>query len=645
LATTTTSLDINTSPNKTRNGNEASSAQLPPWVLKLRMPILLGAHVFTFGVAYLFAYALRFDFEIPVSYMRGLKIGLPVAVSIQIACFLAFRTLHGWWRYVTFRDLLDFVKPLGTAFVITWLVDLLLLERVIPRSVLIMHVIMSGILLTLLRSSWRLSQEVRWVVNRLNRRPRDTRVLMISNHHDTLVLANQINSQLNSSTEVVGVLSFEDYHRGSARAGIPIVGRPEQAPRLAGELHATEVWLVAGSIPGPQLAELKRIYDAAELKTQVIPAALDRNPAGNFIPIREIDIKDLLQREPIELDMQAIEAEISGRVILVTGAGGSIGSEICRQLLRFQPRQLVLVDHRENSVFLIQNELQAVTWSTTELIPAVGDILDYDRMQRLFQQYRPDFVYHAAAHKHVGLMELTPGEAVKNNVLGTKQMVDLADQFNVTKFVLISTDKAVNPTSVMGCTKQMAERYCLAVGEQSSTQFVAVRFGNVLGSNGSVVPIFKEQIARGGPITITDPQMTRYFMTIPEASQLVIQAGVMGEGGEIFVLDMGRPVKILDLAHKMIELAGLPLDAIEIKFTGARPGEKLFEELYFGEETMIGTRHQQVFAARHRKLVPDMVFQHVEQLRESLGDEPQIIRQTLKDFIPEYKWRPQEATP
>lgn len=645
MATTTTSLDINTSPNKTRNGNEASSAQLPPWVLKLRMPILLGAHVFTFGVAYLFAYALRFDFEIPVSYMRGLKIGLPVAVSIQIACFLAFRTLHGWWRYVTFRDLLDFVKPLGTAFVITWLVDLLLLERVIPRSVLIMHVILSGILLTLLRSSWRLSQEVRWVVNRLNRRPRDTRVLMISNHHDTLVLANQINSQLNSSTEVVGVLSFEDYHRGSARAGIPIVGRPEQAPRLAGELHATEVWLVAGSIPGPQLAELKRIYDAAELKTQVIPAALDRNPAGNFIPIREIDIKDLLQREPIELDMQAIEAEISGRVILVTGAGGSIGSEICRQLLRFQPRQLVLVDHRENSVFLIQNELQAVTWSTTELIPAVGDILDYDRMQRLFQQYRPDFVYHAAAHKHVGLMELTPGEAVKNNVLGTKQMVDLADQFNVTKFVLISTDKAVNPTSVMGCTKQMAERYCLAVGEQSSTQFVAVRFGNVLGSNGSVVPIFKEQIARGGPITITDPQMTRYFMTIPEASQLVIQAGVMGEGGEIFVLDMGRPVKILDLAHKMIELAGLPLDAIEIKFTGARPGEKLFEELYFGEETMIGTRHQQVFAARHRKLVPDMVFQHVEQLRESLGDEPQIIRQTLKDFIPEYKWRPQEATP
>jgi FlaA1/EpsC-like NDP-sugar epimerase len=324
--------------------------------------------------------------------------------------------------------------------------------------------------------------------------------------------------------------------------------------------------------------------------------------------------------------------------VLVTGAGGSIGSELCRQLLKFEPSKLVLVDHRENSIFLIHNELGRLSDGSTELFPAVADILDYERISDLFQEHAPQFVYHAAAHKHVGLMETQPGVAIRNNITGTKQMADIANEFGVDKFVMISTDKAVNPTSVMGCTKQIAERYCLALGNHSQTKFVVVRFGNVLGSNGSVVPIFKEQIERGGPITITDERMTRFFMTIPEASQLVLQAGSMGEGGEIFVLDMGQQVKIVDLAKEMIRLAGLPENAIEIQFTGARPGEKLFEELYFEEEEMIPTDHQKIFAATHRVLEYNDVLQCTSALEDACNGNGTSIRKLLKQHIPEYAY-------
>jgi FlaA1/EpsC-like NDP-sugar epimerase len=383
------------------------------------------------------------------------------------------------------------------------------------------------------------------------------------------------------------------------------------------------------------------LYDQAGLTTKVIPWSTDRNPGAGFIPLREIDINDLLRRPAVKLDDRQIFKQIGGSCVMVTGAGGSIGSELCRQLLQFEPAILVLVEHRENSVFLIHNELQQLLREsenqTTKLIPAVADILDAERMNYLFQAYKPQYVYHAAAHKHVGLMEINAGEALKNNILGTKQIADLAHDHGATKFVLVSTDKAVNPTSVMGCTKQMAERYVLSLGSRSDTKYVVVRFGNVLGSNGSVVPIFKEQISRGGPITITDPQMTRYFMTIPEASQLIVQAGSMGKGGEIFVLDMGEPVLIVALAQKMIELAGLPPDSIEIQFIGARPGEKLYEELYFGEEEALPTSHQKIFAAKHRTLQYEDVLEAIEHLLQFEAADPDTIRQKLKRFIPEYQ--------
>lgn len=616
---------------------EIANAKFPDWLLAIRMPLLVLGHVFLFALAYGVAFGLRFDFQASVDFQRLMWRTLPLVLAVQITAFWAFNTYHGWWRYVTFRDLLSFVAPLALTGVVIWVAGQFYSDVKIPNSIIALHILLSGGLIATARSSWRLYSEILVRVPFQIQRQVKSRALMISNHHDTLVLANQINGQTHSATRIVGILSTENYPRRAVRAGIPIVGKPCDAPQLKERINIDQVWLIAGSIPGPELLKLKTTYDAAGLKTLVIPSATDRSPSGSFIPVREIDINDLLQRDSVKLDTSLISRQLEGQCIMVTGAGGSIGSEICRQLLKFKPSQLVLVDHRENSVFLIYNELRALQNLETRLIPAVGDILDVSRMQALFRDYQPAIVYHAAAHKHVGLMEENPGQAVQNNIQGTRNIADLADRFGVAKFVLVSTDKAVNPTSVMGCTKQMAERYVLSLGAQSATRYIAVRFGNVLGSAGSVVPIFKEQISKGGPITITDQEMTRYFMTIPEASQLVIQSGCMGNGGEIFVLDMGEPVKIVELARKMIRLAGLPETAIQIRFTGARPGEKLFEELYFDEETMIPTPHEKVFAANHRTLNFDEVSRAVESLLSGIHDSPETIRQRLQDAVPEYK--------
>ncbi len=621
--------------------------KLPGWLLKIRVPLLVTIHAMVFAGCYALAFTVRFDGSISAEMQSIFWKSIPVIVAVQIAAFSLSKTFHGWWRYVTFRDLIGFVKPLTIGYLAVLAIDLLVLPYHIPRSIPLIQTLLVGFTLCVLRSSWRILSEI---VALLKPDQSEIRALLISNHHETLVMANQINCQQGSTTRIVGILTFEKPLVGSQRAGIPIVGMPKQAPALAHKYGATQIWIAAGSIPGSELAKLKERYDAAGLITKVFPMATDRNLGGGFIPLREIEINDLLRRPEVELDTQSISHDLTGRRILVTGAGGSIGSELCRQIVRFNPAELILLDHRENSVFLIHNELQRILAESkallnTRLIPAVGDVLDRDRMTQVFQHHTPQLVFHAAAHKHVGLMEISSGEAIKNNILGTRQIADLSNDFGVDKFVLVSTDKAVNPTSVMGCSKQIAERYILSLGSHSETRFIAVRFGNVLGSNGSVVPIFKEQIARGGPITITDPRMTRFFMTIPEATQLILQAGSMGLGGEIFVLDMGEQVRIVDLAEKMIELAGLPSSSIEIRFVGARPGEKLYEELYFDEEESIKTSHQKIFAARHRTLDYDEVVDcvnHLSQFQSAPADE---VRWLLKHYIPEYQHNGQATPP
>jgi len=350
-----------------------------------------------------------------------------------------------------------------------------------------------------------------------------------------------------------------------------------------------------------------------------------------------VNIEDLLGREPVVLDTEALAHFLKGRVALVTGAGGSIGSELCRQICRFDPARVILVEQAENNLFHIDRLLRA-EYPDLDVLPFVGDICDSKRMESIFASTKPGIVFHAAAHKHVPLMEANPGEAIKNNVFGTRKLADLADRHGVEKFVMVSTDKAVNPTSVMGVSKRVAEIYVQSFSHRSRTQFVTVRFGNVLGSAGSVVPVFREQIAKGGPITVTHPDMTRYFMTIPEACQLVMQAGAMGSGGEIFVLDMGEPVKIVDLARDLIRLSGLePEQDLEIKFTGMRPGEKLFEEIAVDEEDVDKTKHPKIFVGRFRPYELEDVERGLVQLqRLSNSTDIVALKRSFKALVPEF---------
>ncbi len=618
-----------------RTATGTPSDDLNSRLVALRLPLLVITHLAIFAFTFWLAYALRFDFRIPDVWLQPFLFSLPIIVAIEMGVFACFRAFNGWWRYFTFRDLLGIAHPLAVSFLIFGFADLFFTSVKVPRSVHVLNALLACTMLGGFRSIWRVSRE--GIFNRVpgNCRP----AFIVCNRHDSFVIAHQINNRANSDVRLVGILSDNARIVGSNRAGMRVLGSTNNAASLASRFDVSEIWVVAGDVTGKEISDLKASCDENQILLRIIPESLDLDSSDGLIPLREIDIEDLLPRDPICLDSQKISQQIKGRCVMVTGAGGSIGSELCRQLLAFQPSELLLVDHRENSVFLVNNEFIR-KGVTTKLQPCVGDILDEARMRELFQRYRPEFVYHAAAHKHVGLMEINAGQAIQNNILGTKQVADLANEFAVQKFVLVSTDKAVNPTSVMGCTKQIAERYVLALGQQSETKFVVVRFGNVLGSNGSVVPLFKEQIARGGPVTVTDERMTRFFMTIPEASQLVLQAGAMGVGGEIFVLDMGEQVKVVDLARKMIQLAGLPQDSIEIKFIGARPGEKLYEELYFDEEEMLDTDHHKIFAAYHRGFSLPDVLESIDTLVSHIGSSPNEVRIQLKAIIPDFQFDP-----
>jgi len=395
--------------------------------------------------------------------------------------------------------------------------------------------------------------------------------------------------------EVIGFIDDNPAKHGMSIHGIPVLGGMDQLPELCQKHSIDELAIAIPSASRKELRRVVQICQGTKLRFSTVPSLTDiASGKLSVSQMRDVDINDLLGRDVVKLDLAQIEHYLKDRVILVTGAGGSIGSEMCRQVCTFGPKLLLLVEQAENPLFFIEGELRR-NYPHVPMRAIICDITDKTRVEQLFADYKPEVVIHAAAHKHVPLMEVNPGEAIKNNVVGTRTVADAADKFGAASFVMISTDKAVNPTSIMGSTKRIAEMYIQDLNNTSKTRFVTVRFGNVLGSNGSVVPIFKQQIAAGGPVTVTHPEMRRYFMTIPEASQLVLQAAAMGEGGEIFVLDMGEPVKIVDLARELITLSGFrPGEDIEIEFTGLRPGEKLFEELSIEGENMLPTKHPKI---------------------------------------------------
>ncbi len=605
-------------------------------VLRTRFYFLAAGHAGVFAASFMLAYLLRFDFAVPDYEWRFFLPSLLVVIAIKLACFYAFRSFHGWWRYVAFSDLQGMAKATAMALLATAVLDYFVIPFQIPRSVLIVDALITFVVIGSIRSSWRLlHEEVRPRLSKSQRK----KTLLIGTSDTVIRLGHQLRSLPHLGYETIGLLAVTSHGSREWISNFPVLGSLESLEFVFSCYHIDELLVPAGELTGHQMRLLSEAADANQLKLRVLPRVEDLFIGNGKMPVRDVDINDLLGREPVQLDNSAISKIVKGQVVLVTGAGGSIGSELCRQVMLFKPAKLIVLGRGENRIFEIERELLQ-RLGDTELVSVIADINDLPRLRGIFDQHRPQVVFHAAAHKHVPLMEANVPEAVKNNILGTKNVADCALQFGAARFVLISSDKAVNPTSVMGATKHMAERYVLSLMDSSSrTRFVVVRFGNVLGSNGSVIPVFKAQIAAGGPITITDERMKRFFMSIPEASQLVLQAAAQGRGGEIFVLDMGEPVRVVDLAQDLIRLSGLEPNAIEIQFTGMRPGEKLYEELYFDEESSLPTDHHKIFAAYHREFARDDVVESVSAFSHALDQQAsagEFVR-LLTIAIPEFK--------
>ena len=447
----------------------------------------------------------------------------------------------------------------------------------------------------------------------------------------------QRNPQLGK--KIIGFIDDNAEKVGNLIGNRPVIGTYHDLERIVEDYDVNEIVVAISSMDRKKLKSVFLSMQPYDVKVKIMPGLfelIDRK--FNIDMIHEIQVEELLERETIKLDHYGISEYIENQVVMVTGGGGSIGSELCRQIVKFNPKQLIILDIYENNAYDLQNELLQ-QYPNINLVTLIASVRDWQRLERIYQIYRPNVVFHAAAHKHVPLMEVSPSEAIKNNVVGTLNTAELASVYNVKRFVLISTDKAVNPTNVMGATKRLCEIIIQAINVKSETEFVAVRFGNVLGSNGSVVPLFKRQIAKGGPVTLTHKEITRYFMTIPEAAQLVLQAGGFAQGGEIFVLDMGKPVKIYDLAKNLIRLSGYEPDVdISIEITGLRPGEKLYEELLMEEEGLQKTRHEKIFIGQPGNFDLEIVKEQINELLEiattrSISE----LKSKLKEVVPTYE--------
>ncbi|MFC4802560.1 polysaccharide biosynthesis protein [Neobacillus sp. GCM10023253] len=494
------------------------------------------------------------------------------------------------WQYASVGELIAIVKAVTLTIAAAAVMQELVFDNIYVRVLMItwmIHVLFIGGS----RFSWRMFRD-----NIMNKQKDIRKTLIIGAGSGGTMVARQLLHNHDIDLKPVAFIDDDPRKYKLDILGIPVVGNSSDIVKAVEKYKIVNIII---AIPSLSKKEINRIFDECaktKAKTQIIPKLEDLMTGKLSVnEFRDVQVEDLLGREPVELDINSISEYVSGKTVLVTGAGGSIGSEICRQVCKFNPRKIVLVGHGENSIYLIDMELRRQYEGQIEIVPVIGDIQDRNRIFEVMEEHKPFVVYHAAAHKHVPLMEYNPREAVKNNIYGTRNVAEAADTFGVHTFVLISSDKAVNPPNVMGATKRFAELIIQSLAQQSSTKFVAVRFGNVLGSRGSVIPLFKKQIQAGGPVTVTHQDMTRYFMTIPEASRLVIQAGTLARGGEVFVLDMGEPVKIVDLAKNLIKLSGFSIEEIGIRYTGLRPGEKMYEELLNANEI----HQEQVFPKIH----------------------------------------------
>ena len=617
-------------------------------------------HQVLFTLALLGAFLIRSDAlagERGYSWMKGLQsflIVLPFFLILKTVIFWRMKLFRGGWQYSSIRDVMRILLAcwlfVFIAFVLVyglyriptavglrppwWLV---LFFGSMPRGVLVLDFLATVFLICTARLAIRIYRE--------QLRPTAAegvqRVMIVGAGNAAEVLIREILRMRVERYRVVGMVDDDPHKQKLMMHDIPVLGTTEDIRRLCDELNVGEILIAAPSATQKQMRRIVELCQGTKLKFQALPSVSDLiDRRVTVSQIRPVDINDLLGRDAVELDVEAVARFLHGRCVLITGAGGSIGSEMCRQVCEFGPRQLIFVEQAETPLFDIQNELLKKHPEVPQL-PRICDIYDRDRVMTIWEETRPDVVIHAAAHKHVPLMEWNPCEAIKNNILGSKNVADASCRFGVAEFVTISTDKAVNPSSVMGCSKRVAEIYTQSLNGRDGcvTQFKAVRFGNVLGSAGSVVPTFRRQIAAGGPVTVTHPEMTRYFMTIPEAAQLVLEAAATGAGGQIFLLDMGEPVKIADLARQMIVLSGFrPGADIDITYTGIRPGEKLFEELKIDGEDIAPTVHPKVMVWKHQPVPWDAVtvaMDELASLANCTARDP--IIDALRRAVPEYE--------
>ncbi len=611
--------------------------------LFVRRVCLIAMDIVLINMSVLLALLMRFNVtisSIPEEYIYKYEQFMIPFTLIALVVFWFCRIYHSLWEYASITELYKIVEACTITEVIHVCVTMML-ELGLPRSTYFMTWIFLVVSVSASRFMYRF---IRTGLNRYRTTDDDIRIMIIGAGNATNVLIREISiSHYLANSRVVCVIDDNPNKVGKYIHGIKVVGTRDDIKEMAKQYDVDEIIFAIPSASPENRRDILSICKEPDCELKILPGVYQMVDGEiNIKDIRRVDVLDLLGRNPVEVDIESIMGYVKDKVVLVTGGGGSIGSELCRQLVSHKPRKLIIFDIYENNAYDIQQEL-CINHADANVETLIGSVRNVGRLEDIFKKYHPDIIYHAAAHKHVPLMEVSPNEAVKNNVIGTYNVARMADKYGAEKFVLISTDKAVNPTNVMGATKRICEMIVQSFNEKSDTDYVAVRFGNVLGSNGSVIPLFKKQIEAGGPVTVTDPNIIRYFMTIPEAVSLVLQAGAYARGGEIFVLDMGEPVKIDDLAKNLIRLSGYTLGVdMNIVYTGLRPGEKLYEELLMDEEGLQETANKLIHIGKPIDFDKENFAHNLARLEKSAYDETEDIRSIIKEVVPTYQPRQQQ---
>lgn len=611
---------------------------------KIRLILLVIIDIIIVNFALFMALVIRFEgiSNIPPLYLHNFITLTPLFTIIRISCFFVFGLYNRIWKYASVGELIGIFYAVSVGSLVNITVAYFAMKGgnfPLPRSVFILSWMLNILLIGGSRLAWRLFVERNLNFIRVISKNGERAVLIVGAGDTGVLVAKELRRHYKEKINIVGFIDDDLAKQNLKVLGLPVLGGRNKIPETVEKYRVKEIILAIPSVEGKEIREIVDICHTTEAEVKMLPGIYDL-VEGNITvnEIRDVQVEDLLMREPVNIDLEEICGYLKDQVVLVTGAGGSIGSELCRQIISFEPKKLILLDNCENNIYDIDLELRGAD-PHIEIIPLIKDVKERLTIEEVFKEFRPSVVFHAAAHKHVPLMELNPEEAIKNNVMGTYNVAYAADKYGANRFVFISTDKAVNPVGIMGASKRIAEMIIQIMNKGSRTSFVAVRFGNVLGSRGSVVSLFKKQIAEGGPVTVTHKDMVRYFMTIPESVQLVIQAGAMAKGGEIFVLDMGEPVKIMDLAKTLIKLSGLePGKDIDIVITGIRPGEKLFEELLTAEEGVNATKHKRIFVGKPNHLDDELLEMVMANLHSGVvpKNEQDTVR-FITELLPEFK--------